>query len=57
LRAAFDMPHTRYRLVGIAVCLVLGLIISGCATDDGDMPWATPQSWEGAPTIPGLSQP
>lgn len=51
------MPHTRYRLVVIAVCLVLGLIISGCATDDGDMPWATPQSWEGAPTIPGLSQP
>jgi hypothetical protein len=46
-----------YRIAAIAVCLVIGLVLCGCATDDGDMPWASPQPWEGSPTIPGLSQP
>lgn len=34
------------------------LFSGGCAsTDDGgDMPWATPASWEGSPFIPGLSE-
>jgi hypothetical protein len=31
------------------------LLAGGCATGDSDMPWNTPQSWEGAPGIPGLS--
>jgi hypothetical protein len=39
------------------------LILSGCATSDdyrdereySDMPWNTPQTWEGSRSIPGLS--
>ncbi|MDD4870015.1 MAG: hypothetical protein PHR77_05595 [Kiritimatiellae bacterium] len=36
--------------------LVMSLfILTGCATgQDTDMPWNTPQPWEGSPTIPGL---
>ena len=36
----------------------VGLV--GCATTDGDddngsdLPWNTPQPWEGSPAIPGL---
>lgn len=34
------------------------LLMAGCATDnDSSMPWNTPQSWEGAPGIPGFSAP
>lgn len=35
-------------------------IAIGCAStgpgEESDMPWNTPQSWEGSPAIPGLSQ-
>ena len=38
---------------------LLGLAV-GCATTDGDydsdLPWNTPQSWEGSPAIPGFDQ-
>lgn len=51
------MPSIRNRLVKVAIGLFIGLILCGCVTDEGDMPWATPQPWEGAPTIPGLSAP
>jgi hypothetical protein len=41
----------------------LTLLLSGCATNDGyrdekeysDMPWNTPQQWEGSRSIPGMS--
>jgi len=42
------------------------LILCGCATSDDDfvdeqeysnMPWNTPQQWEGSPSVPGLSGP
>ncbi len=42
----------------MALCtLVFGLfLVAGCATEnDSDMPWNTPQAWEGAPGIPGFS--
>ncbi len=40
-------------LIAAALLMVLG---SGCATtDDSDMPWATPASWEGSTQIPGFS--
>ena len=43
-----------------AACLLLallGLALPGCRTpDDGNMPWNTPQSWEGNPQIPGMTQ-
>jgi len=44
----------------IALLLVLsGLLLgAGCATEaDSNMPWNTPQSWEGTPGIPGFSAP
>lgn len=39
------------------------LVLCGCATDNSyhdeteysDMPWNTPQQWEGSRQIPGLS--
>ena len=42
------------------------LALTGCASNDGDfhdeqeysdMPWNTPQQWEGSPSVPGLSNP
>jgi hypothetical protein len=42
------------------------LVLGGCATNDNDfvdeqeysnMPWNTPQQWEGSPSVPGLSGP
>lgn len=42
------------------------LLLAGCATSDDDfideqeysnMPWNTPQQWEGSPSVPGLSGP
>jgi hypothetical protein len=37
--------------------ILLGFLgIAGCAsTEDSNMPWSTPQPWEGTPGIPGLS--
>ncbi len=32
-------------------------LMTGCAMtgeDESDMPWNTPESWEGSPMIPGL---
>ncbi|WP_168433542.1 hypothetical protein [Pontiella sulfatireligans] len=51
----------------IALSLILAaatIVLAGCATNDdyrdeqeySDMPWNTPQSWEGSRSIPGLSQ-
>lgn len=32
-------------------------LVMGCATtDDSDIPWNSPASWEGSPYIPGLSE-
>jgi len=32
------------------------MLAAGCATEsDSNMPWNTPQSWEGAPSIPGMT--
>jgi len=47
------------RLVAMLALLVSALLFaSGCATEtDSNMPWSTPQPWEGAPGIPGFSPP
>lgn len=50
---------TARRLLILLAALALPLAFSGCATTDpereSDMPWNMPQSWEGSPAIPGLS--
>ena len=49
-------PWTRYALVSAAVSW---LFVTGCATtgsydEESDLPWNTPQPWEGSPSIPGF---
>lgn len=42
----------------LVVAVALGaaaLALCGCKTVESDLPWNTPQSWEGSPFIPGLS--
>jgi hypothetical protein len=39
----------------MAVLTVALLALCGCATQTSDMPWNSPQTWEGSPTIPGFS--
>jgi hypothetical protein len=43
----------------IAACILLGvvLLMAGCATtEESDIPWNSPASWEGSPFVPGLSE-
>jgi hypothetical protein len=46
------------RLLSVLVLAGVVFAVSGCATSDpnrqSDIPWNAPQSWEGAPGIPGL---
>jgi len=38
---------------------IISAFLTGCAAMDpgreSDMPWNTPQSWEGSPMIPGMN--
>jgi hypothetical protein len=45
-------------LLTITLLTLTALLIAGCATleDESDLPWNTPQSWEGSPSIPGFNQ-
>jgi hypothetical protein len=45
-------------LLTITIILAGVALLTGCATmeDESDLPWNTPQSWEGSPSIPGLNQ-
>jgi hypothetical protein len=40
----------------MAVMLVTAIVVSiaGCATVETDLPWNTPQTWEGIITPPGM---
>jgi predicted outer membrane protein len=42
----------------ITLLALAALLIAGCATleDESDLPWNTPQPWEGSPAIPGFNQ-
>ncbi|HMO03425.1 MAG TPA: hypothetical protein PKC67_00650 [Kiritimatiellia bacterium] len=50
---------TALRLIMLVALLASAFTLTGCATTDpdrdSDMPWNMPQSWEGSPAIPGLS--
>ncbi|HMP96470.1 MAG TPA: hypothetical protein PKA51_06075 [Kiritimatiellia bacterium] len=41
------------------ICVFASVMAAGCASMDpdreSDLPWNVPQSWEGSPSIPGLS--
>ena len=44
---------------GLLLLIALASILCGCATTnpdqpESDIPWNAPQSWEGAPGIPGF---
>lgn len=54
-----DPPKKHATAFVVAVAWASALFY-GCATtnldhDESELPWNTPQSWEGAPSIPGLS--
>ncbi|MDD5704696.1 MAG: hypothetical protein PHR35_02140 [Kiritimatiellae bacterium] len=35
------------------MALALAMLVQGCATEaNGDMPWSTPQPWEGSVPLP-----
>jgi hypothetical protein len=45
-------------LFTITLLTLAALLVAGCASleDESDLPWNTPQPWEGSPAIPGLNQ-
>lgn len=53
------MPGLNQLRLLIVLLGLVGLAV-GCATTDGDydsdLPWNTPQSWEGSPSIPGFDE-
>jgi hypothetical protein len=50
-----DRP-TRDTFLVLLALSVIACALSGCATSESEIPWNAPQSWEGTPAIPGLSQ-
>jgi len=44
-----------FSLWRFAIVVIAAVCLCGCATETADLPWNTPQSWEGAPNIPGFS--
>ena len=51
-------------IILLFVASITMLVVSGCATNDNpyedekeysDMPWNTPQQWEGSRSMPGMS--
>jgi hypothetical protein len=62
---AMKKPRKVHPLSVLVFLFAMGLTafcLSGCKTAGGDddeggsdLPWNTPQSWEGAPSIPGMS--
>lgn len=54
-------PQARkYAMLLLGAILTALLLAGGCATvetsdRESELPWNTPQSWEGAPFFPGLN--
>jgi|GEM_PF-947050 len=52
------LSKTIVRLLVFPVLAAIASAFAGCATENAsDLPWNTPQPWEGAPAIPGFQQP
>jgi hypothetical protein len=52
------MSERGMRAAAAALAVAVAWFLSGCATTGtDDQPWNCPQPWEGAPNIPGFSQP
>ena len=53
-----SFPMRRFLRAAVLVSLLaVPALLAGCATadpDDSELPWNTPQPWEGSPMIPGL---
>jgi hypothetical protein len=49
------MMRNGCRILALALTTTILLAVAGCASVDSDLPWNTPQSWEGSPAIPGLT--
>jgi hypothetical protein len=48
----------RVRIVFLILLGAAAALLAGCATADeneSEIPWNTPQPWEGSPMIPGLN--
>lgn len=45
----------RYLLL-LAALSIASTLITGCATDDSDLPWNQRQPWEGTMWLPGATQ-
>jgi hypothetical protein len=58
MTAGSRYPAVTARAMAVLVAALAGLWLCGCATppDDreSDMPWSTPQSWEGTIPMPGM---
>ncbi|MDA0323588.1 MAG: hypothetical protein O2923_12860 [Verrucomicrobia bacterium] len=44
---------TALSILTVCACLLIGC---ATATDDSDIPWGRPESWEGSPSIPGFNR-
>jgi hypothetical protein len=54
-RAESQRMNLRRGPLALAAAALLMTFLSGCATNaTSDMPWNTPQPWEGSPSIPGF---
>jgi hypothetical protein len=58
-RVIFRRPPKFISLLALLACVAAGIcwlcLCVGCATEGSDMPWNTPQTWEGTRTIPGFT--
>jgi hypothetical protein len=53
-------PSARRAILTVMRALLVtvwALSVAGCATHgaDSEIPWNAPQSWEGSPSVPGLT--
>lgn len=54
-----ETPTLLRHALMLGMLMMLTGLVCGCASimndEESELPWNTPQSWEGSPSIPGLS--